>query len=49
MYKWVANKTIDNNLLNELLSDSIVTNTFTNYGPCVKKLEETIRNKLLNG
>jgi dTDP-4-amino-4,6-dideoxygalactose transaminase len=47
MYKWVANKTIDNNLLNELLSDSIVTNTFTNYGPCVKKLEETIRNKLV--
>ena len=45
MINWVPNKKISN--INEILEDSINQNQFTNYGPCVKKLEEIIKKKLI--
>jgi len=46
MTQWVPKKTINFEKVNELLKSSIETNKFTNYGPNVKLLEETVH-KLL--
>lgn len=37
---WVSKKDVDFTHLQSILQDSILTNHFTNGGPCVKKLEE---------
>ena len=43
---WVPNKLINNNRVNSLLTSSIETGQFTNYGPNVQLLEKIIREKL---
>ena len=44
--KWVPNKTYNKDRVEDLLSKSLESNQFTNGGPVVKLLEETIRTKL---
>lgn len=46
MINWVPNKKINKLRIDELLQQSIESNKFTNYGPCVKLLEE-LTHKLL--
>ena len=43
---WVPNKKINKNLVEKLFKRTIESNHFTNYGPNVQLLEETIKNKL---
>ena len=43
---WIPNKLINNNRVNSLLTSSIETGQFTNYGPNVQLLEKIIREKL---
>ena len=43
MINWVANKNIDQELVNKYLHESKKNNHFTNNGPAVKLLEEKIR------
>jgi dTDP-4-amino-4,6-dideoxygalactose transaminase len=44
--QWVPKKTIDTECVNRFLTDSIESNTFTNYGPNVKRLELELRTLL---
>jgi dTDP-4-amino-4,6-dideoxygalactose transaminase len=44
--QWVPKKTIDTDLVNSLLEKSIQTNSFTNYGPNVKLLEQRLNEYL---
>jgi len=46
LVNWVPNKLINNNRVNSLLTSSIETGQFTNYGPNVQLLETIIREKL---
>ena len=46
MMNWVPKKTINTEKVNTLLKSSIESNKFTNYGPNVQLLEETIRTLL---
>ena len=46
MIKWVPNKEINKTKIDSLLQESIIQNQFTNYGPCVKLLENSIKDKL---
>lgn len=46
MINWVPNKKINNTRIVELLEESATTNQYTNGGPVVIKLENTIRNEL---
>ncbi len=43
MLNWVPNKSIDIELVNNLLQKSIETNHFTNNGPNVQLLESFIK------
>ena len=43
MVEWVPRKPINATRVSELFIDSISTNQFTNYGPNVRRLEETVR------
>ena len=42
MIKWVPNKEINKIKIDSLLQESINQNQFTNYGPCVKLLEDPV-------
>ncbi len=44
--KWVPNKVYNKDRVEDLLSKSLESNQFTNGGPVVKLLEETIRTRL---
>jgi dTDP-4-amino-4,6-dideoxygalactose transaminase len=46
LIKWVPNKSPDFNNIKSYLDDSIKNNHFTNYGPCVKKLEQRLHDIL---
>lgn len=43
LIEWVPNKTIEESIVNVLLSTSLKTHQFTNYGPNVKLLEQEVR------
>jgi len=46
MIKWMATKSVDRERVESLLQDSLRCNQFTNGGPNVKRLEETIKSLL---
>ena len=45
--EWVPKKHINQSRVDELISHTISTNQFTNYGPNTRRLEELIREKLV--
>jgi dTDP-4-amino-4,6-dideoxygalactose transaminase len=47
MLNWVPNKNINADLVNELLTESIKSKHFTNYGPNVRLLEDITRKKFM--